>query len=352
MDNFFTPIPTTKTTTRAPSTSSPFETSLVYYFPPHEGHLQFPHAFPLDQVGQHLAYPAYSFVIGAGPQPHLLSKEQERRLVDAWTTKVARSKRKMARQRSLSSSKNPASWATSTQVYTRGLPVYGAVDAETQNSNIKRDPYTFFTPDKKRLRVLLKKELKNSDVGSLGRIVLPKREAEENLPTLSDKDGIQIVIRDVYSNQEWSVKYKYWSNNKSRMYVLENTVDFVRQNELVIGDSITLYEDECKNLYVTIKRGERPVVDHQDLEDDDQQQQQRPAYRKDMMMMSNRNHMMMSYNQYYTPFTYGNRDEEEAYLALLIEQLRHKEELEANSLATLSIGSGHAASSSHRQPLI
>ncbi|XP_041026105.1 B3 domain-containing transcription factor LEC2 [Juglans microcarpa x Juglans regia] len=182
----------------------------------------------------------------------------------------------------------------------------------------------------------------------------PKREAEENLPTLSDKDGIQIVIRDVYSNQEWSVKYKYWSNNKSRMYVLENTVDFVRQNELVIGDSITLYEDECKSLYVTIKRGERPVVE--DLEDDDQQQQQ-PAYRKDMMMMSNRNHMMMSYNvchnQYYTPFTYGNRDhEEEAYLALLIEQLRHKEELEANSLATLSIGSGHAASSSHRHPLI
>ncbi|KAG6641263.1 B3 domain-containing transcription factor LEC2 [Carya illinoinensis] len=351
MDNFFTPIPTT---TRAPSTSSPFSTSLVYYFPPHEGHLQFPHAFPLEQVGQHLAYPAYPFVIGAGQQPHdLLSKEQERRLVDAWTTKVARSKRKMARQRSLSSSKNPASWATSNQVYTRGLAVYGADDAEAQNSNIKRDTYTFFTPDKKRLRVLLKKELKNSDVGSLGRIVLPKREAEENLPTLSDKDGIQTVIRDVYSNQEWNVKYKYWSNNKSRMYVLENTVDFVRQNELVIGDSITLYEDECKNLYVTIKRGKRPVVEE---EDDDHQQQ--PAYRRDQMMMNNRNHMMMSYNvchnQYSTPYTYGNRDEEEASLALLIEQLRHKEELEANSLATLSIGSSghHAASNySHRQPL-
>lgn len=147
MDNFFTPIPTT---TRAPSTSSPFSTSLVYYFPPHEGHLQFPHAFPLEQVGQHLAYPAYPFVIGAGQQPHdLLSKEQERRLVDAWTTKIARSKRKMARQRSLSSSKNPASWATSNQVYTRGLAVYGADDAEAQNSNIKRDTYTFFTPDKK-----------------------------------------------------------------------------------------------------------------------------------------------------------------------------------------------------------
>lgn len=33
-----------------------------------------------------------------------------------------------------------------------------------------------------------------------------------NLPKLSDKDGIRIVIRDVSSNQEWGMKYKsvYW----------------------------------------------------------------------------------------------------------------------------------------------
>lgn len=30
--------------------------------------------------------------------------------------------------------------------------------------------------------------------------------------------------------------------------LLRITVDFVKQNRLVIGDSITLYEDECKNL--------------------------------------------------------------------------------------------------------
>ena len=111
------------------------------------------------------------------------------------------------------------------------------------------------------MRILLKKELKNSDVGSLGRIVLPKvctfrsvsffplliqynsenqikqskkriiknpiivffffffnfpnllmiltqREAEENLPFLSDKEGMQILIRDVNSNKKWAMKYK------------------------------------------------------------------------------------------------------------------------------------------------
>lgn len=99
--------------------------------------------------------------------------------------------------------------------------------------------------------------------------------------------------------------------------------------------------------YVTIKRGERAAAILEDHHDDHQQ-----PYRK----QNNTNHMiscMNCHNQYYTPFTYGNKDEEEASLALLIEQLRHKEDqlLEANSLATLSIDQGHAAS--HRsQPQI
>ncbi|KAF2297729.1 hypothetical protein GH714_002474 [Hevea brasiliensis] len=173
--------------------------------------------------------------------------EQERRVLDAYKTKVARSKRKLARQRSLS--KNSSSGANSSQVDTRRLSFNGASNKEQDcQSFINRDLYKICTPDNKRLRVLLSKELKNSDVGSLGRIVLPKRGAEENLPILSDKEGIQVVIRDVNSTKEWSLKFKFWSNNKSRMYVLENTGDFVKQNGLEMGDSLTLYEDECKNL--------------------------------------------------------------------------------------------------------
>lgn len=35
-----------------------------------------------------------------------------------------------------------------------------------------------------------------------------QREAEENLPKLSDKEGIIVKMRDVNSMQSWSFKYK------------------------------------------------------------------------------------------------------------------------------------------------
>lgn len=78
--------------------------------------------------------------------------------------------------------------------------------------------------------------------------------------------------------------------------------------------------------YVSIEKVER-AVDHE-----------ASSYRQHCT-----NHSSNS-NNLYIPFTYEARDEEEASLALLIEQLRPKEEVEANSLATLSMG----AASSHR----
>jgi hypothetical protein len=35
-----------------------------------------------------------------------------------------------------------------------------------------------------------------------------QREVEENLPVLNDKEGILLFLRDVYSNQEWALKFK------------------------------------------------------------------------------------------------------------------------------------------------
>ncbi|KAL3596426.1 hypothetical protein D5086_008063 [Populus alba] len=180
-------------------------------------------------------------------QPNALQLEQERRALEAYKTKVARCKRKLARQRSLSKTSIGAS---STQIMdARRLALHGASTCgQRSRSNTSKDLYEFLTPDNKRLRAVLRKDLKNSDVGSLGRIVLPKREVEENLPVLNDKEGILLFLRDVYSNQEWALKFKFWSNNKSRMYVLENTGEFVKQNWLETGDFLTLYEDESKNL--------------------------------------------------------------------------------------------------------
>ncbi|PRQ28976.1 putative transcription factor B3-Domain family [Rosa chinensis] len=98
-----------------------------------------------------------------------------------------------------------------------------ATDAGSDAQNNEQDLYLFCTPGQWKLRFLFKKEIKKSDVGSWGRIVLPKREAEKYLPSLSDKEGIELMIKDALSNQEWGLTYKYWTNNNSRMYVLEHT---------------------------------------------------------------------------------------------------------------------------------
>ncbi|KAJ7563063.1 hypothetical protein O6H91_03G095300 [Diphasiastrum complanatum] len=73
------------------------------------------------------------------------------------------------------------------------------------------------------LRLFLRKELKPSDVGSLGRIVLPKRESESYLPNLMSSEGVPISMEDTMSSQTWNFRYRFWPNNKSRIYLLENT---------------------------------------------------------------------------------------------------------------------------------
>ncbi|KAL1539613.1 acetolactate synthase [Salvia divinorum] len=95
----------------------------------------------------------------------------------------------------------------------------------------------------KNLKFLLQKVLKQSDVGNLGRIVLPKKEAESHLPELETRDGISIAMEDIGTSHVWNMRYRFWPNNKSRMYLLENTGDFVRVNGLQEGDFIVIYSD-------------------------------------------------------------------------------------------------------------
>ncbi|XP_043709138.1 B3 domain-containing transcription factor FUS3-like, partial [Telopea speciosissima] len=104
--------------------------------------------------------------------------------------------------------------------------------------------------DARRLRFLLQKELRNSDVSSLGRMVLPKRAAEAYLPALDAKEGFYIDMDDMNGQQVWNFKYRFWPNNNSRMYVLENTGEFVRTHGLQSGDFIMLYKDEQSQKYV------------------------------------------------------------------------------------------------------
>ncbi|MED6135443.1 hypothetical protein PIB30_046468 [Stylosanthes scabra] len=62
--------------------------------------------------------------------------------------------------------------------------------------------------DHARLRFLFQKELKNSDVSSLRRMVLPKKAAEACLPPLESKEGIVITMDDLDGVHVWSFKYR------------------------------------------------------------------------------------------------------------------------------------------------
>ncbi|MCO5562580.1 hypothetical protein L7F22_016208 [Adiantum nelumboides] len=100
------------------------------------------------------------------------------------------------------------------------------------------------------LKLLFHKELKLSDVGSLGRIVLPKKAAETCLPPLELRDGVNLVVEDMNSTKVWNMRYRFWPNNKSRMYLLENTSDFVKLYDLKEGDYMMMYLDSLSNRYV------------------------------------------------------------------------------------------------------
>ncbi|XP_045793060.1 B3 domain-containing transcription factor FUS3-like [Trifolium pratense] len=158
-------------------------------------------------------------------------------------------KKRMARQRRSSSS--------TITIHLKNLPSTASTTTTTTTSShvpISTIPplFRYLPPeiDHRRLRFLFQKELKNSDVSSLRRMVLPKKAAEAFLPALESKEGILISMDDIDGLHVWSFKYRFWPNNNSRMYVLENTGDFVSTHGLRFGDSIMVYQDNQTHNYV------------------------------------------------------------------------------------------------------
>ncbi|KAH9566452.1 hypothetical protein CY35_04G130100 [Sphagnum magellanicum] len=145
----------------------------------------------------------------------------------AITMRAARKSRMAARQRSHSSisrhhSRNAASLmghcTSSSRVlqscHLKKLQMQQDLSfAATQGQGNNMDALVF----------LLHKELRPSDVSNLGRIVLPKKEAEYHLPFLQAREGMSLAMEDFDSGKIWTFRYRFWPNNKSRMYLLELT---------------------------------------------------------------------------------------------------------------------------------
>ncbi|GMI68311.1 FUSCA3 [Hibiscus trionum] len=171
-----------------------------------------------------------AFVTGEGDNSHRPSGRSglTRDLVAAVPSFGVNRKKRMARQRRSSSTIKLLSFTNSSS---HVLPPTRVIDP-------------------KRLRFLFQKELKNSDVSSLRRMILPKRAAEAHLPVLESKEGILISMDDLDGLHVWSFKYRFWPNNNSRMYVLENTGEFVSTHGLQLGDFIMVYQDSQNQNYV------------------------------------------------------------------------------------------------------
>ncbi|KAK5820549.1 B3 domain-containing transcription factor FUS3 [Gossypium arboreum] len=147
-------------------------------------------------------------------------------------------KKRMARQRRSSSTIKLLSFTNNSS------------SSSSSSSHVPSPPLPTRVIDPKRLRFLFQKELKNSDVSSLRRMILPKRAAEAHLPVLESKEGILINMDDLDGLHVWSFKYRFWPNNNSRMYVLENTGEFVSTHGLQLGDFIMVYQDSLNQNYV------------------------------------------------------------------------------------------------------
>ncbi|XP_042520507.1 B3 domain-containing transcription factor LEC2-like isoform X2 [Macadamia integrifolia] len=148
-----------------------------------------------------------------------------------FNTKAVRSKRKIARRMGSSGSLSSPSLSLSRLVLISDQQDFPTAATPRNADNIDgEDSRTITTSDNKILRFLFQKKLKNSDVSSLGRIVLPKKDADAHLLNLTVKERIQIGVGDVSSNAVCCKRYRCWPNNYSSMYVLECTGDFMKQN--------------------------------------------------------------------------------------------------------------------------
>ncbi|CAI0468729.1 unnamed protein product [Linum tenue] len=204
------------------------------------------------------------------------SQKQETRVLEyAFRTRLARSKRKLARQRTILAKLSSSSSSSSSSG--------GGVTVEIKNKpdDGSKCWFDFYTPNSKRLRVLLKKDLKNSDVGSLGRIVLPKCSC--------NKENYSLFC---------CIFHKFAG-------------EFVKQNGMESGDSLFLYEDENNNLYYTIQKASK-------------------SGEAEPLEIATDN----SYENYFDSYS-ARDDDDDVSLAVLIEDLNHKEQKEEEEVRSL-----------------
>ncbi|KAI8113044.1 hypothetical protein M9435_003050 [Picochlorum sp. BPE23] len=103
--------------------------------------------------------------------------------------------------------------------------------------------------------VMFEKGLTQSDTSGTGRIVIPKAIAESHFPSLNDpSEGVVLRVIDVFGTTR-GVKFRFWVNNSSRMYIVEGTRFLLQAFKLSVGDVIMFAKDTEGQIYVCGRKG-------------------------------------------------------------------------------------------------
>ncbi|CAH2078359.1 unnamed protein product [Thlaspi arvense] len=84
---------------------------------------------------------------------------------------------------------------------------------------------------------LFEKRLSASDTGRVGRLVLPKKCAENFLPQIFHTEGVPLKVQDSMG-KDWTFQFRFWPNNHSRIYVLEGVTPCLQSLQLQAGDTV------------------------------------------------------------------------------------------------------------------
>lgn len=84
-------------------------------------------------------------------------------------------------------------------------------------------------------KVFFEKQLTSSDVSASGRVVVPKAIAEQFLPRIDNPGGMELMVEDA-TGDKYTLRFRFWINNQSRMYLLEGTAELQHHYHLRMGD--------------------------------------------------------------------------------------------------------------------